>query len=161
MQICECFVCISLTTSSLYTQSTFSDFNEQLVYENIVLVCILSTLVFIITGGPFVTSAALHVVHAGHGHVMHVVHVVHVMHVVHVGHGDVVHVVYMMQVAWEYIAWRQHVIHAHCYLQLHRRKQMLPVLIYCIMSERCVYPLHVYHQAPFCHRTFSAEVQNA
>ena len=40
MQICKRFIFISLTTSSLYTQSTFSNFNEQLVYENIVLVCI-------------------------------------------------------------------------------------------------------------------------
>ena len=56
----------------------------------------------------------------------------------------------------------QHVIHAHCYLQLHRREQMLLVLINClIMSERCVYPLHIYHHAPFCNQTLSAEVQDA
>ena len=55
----------------------------------------------------------------------------------------------------------QHVIHAHCYLQLCRRKQVLPVLIYCLMSERCVYPLHIYHHAPFCHRILSSEVQDA
>ena len=30
---------------------------------------------------------------------------------------------------------------------------MLLVLIYClIMSETCLYPLHVYHHVPFCHR---------
>ena len=61
---------------------SFSNFNEQLVYENIVLVCIFIHSSLIITGGPFVTSAALHVMHAGHGYV--------------------VHVVYMMHVAWEY-----------------------------------------------------------
>ena len=109
-----------------------------------------------ITGGPFVTLAVLHVVyvvHVGHGHVVHVGH----GHVVHV-----VHVVYMMHVAWEYNTCTTYVMHAHCYLQLHRRKQILLVLI-CrlIISERCVYPLHVYHQTPFCHRTLSAEVQDA